>query len=131
MGPTFGTTKGAKRPSPGEVPQTRSTSTGLTWAYTSARRHMLSVPWNKGSLWLSDRQVQAESELLKRFKDRCIHPPETSFSHWERVEIYLWGFPTADGFLFCFVLFSSEEEPQGIPQSSKGKQKALKLHNFL
>lgn len=115
MGLTCGNTEGAGRPGPRDVPQTSSTSQGaLGWSL--CLQAPWSAPWNKGSLWLSTRQVGAGPGLLKRFKDRCIHPSgsETSFSHRERVEMYLRGFPTADATFH-------QQEPQGTQSPSKGK----------
>lgn len=75
---------------------------GSPWPAAPAHRLWLSCPGTKvpcGSL--TGRSGQGP-ELLKRFKDRYIHPPglQTCLSHWERVAMCLWGFPTTDFFFF-------------------------------
>lgn len=60
--------------------------------------------------------------LLQNRRTGAHGHSRASCNHWERAEVYLWGFPAAS----CFL-----RGAWGNQLASKGKQKTLKQHYFL
>lgn len=98
MGPSFKGTKSARGMgqtlSPPPASQTSSISVDCRcshcpWASTV-------WTWNKDSVWLSKGRLGQVCTITAP-QDRCTQPAcsRPSCNHWERAEVYLWGFPAA------------------------------------
>lgn len=120
MGRSFKGTKSA-----GGVGQraTQTSITSVAIGVATAPRHPPSAPATK-ALCGSPKAGPGRPVLLEPPQDRCAWPSgsRASCNHWERAEVYLWGFPAAS----CF-----SRGAWGNQLASKGKQKTLKHHYFL